>query len=297
MAVGCFESKQDYTLNPDGSGKVVCEVIFQKMSDKPPSDADLQNFLRQSLGRCCGVDAWKDLAIVREADGHIRFQGTAYFKDLAALKIEPGGLESPVMAKDEKGNLVLTMGGKEEAAAPVTLSEEEIAERIAAGRAAYQEGRPMMQALLEATKTSFRFQLPAKAEEVVNLEKEEGNERGARLVIDGAKLVEAMDRLAADNAAMRELVAAGETLRDGGPVTSKLLNEKLFGRKDVMWVRMGGEAKPQFDYAAEVEAAKAGEAEMMKRLGLDPKPQDEEPPAAEEAQEASPVPATQNSGN
>jgi hypothetical protein len=32
LAVGCFETKQDYTLNPDGSGKVTYEVAMQDMS-------------------------------------------------------------------------------------------------------------------------------------------------------------------------------------------------------------------------------------------------------------------------
>ena len=32
LAVGCFETKQDYSLNPDGSGRVTYELTMQDMS-------------------------------------------------------------------------------------------------------------------------------------------------------------------------------------------------------------------------------------------------------------------------
>ena len=32
LLTGCFDTKQEYTLNPDGSGKVVHESTFQHMN-------------------------------------------------------------------------------------------------------------------------------------------------------------------------------------------------------------------------------------------------------------------------
>ena len=32
LTTGCIETKQDYTLNPDGSGKVTVASIFQPMN-------------------------------------------------------------------------------------------------------------------------------------------------------------------------------------------------------------------------------------------------------------------------
>jgi hypothetical protein len=59
---GCFETKQEFTLNPDGSGKVVHESKFQTMdlSDgKRGSDKQMKAAVAEIINEAKGVDAWR----------------------------------------------------------------------------------------------------------------------------------------------------------------------------------------------------------------------------------------------
>jgi hypothetical protein len=77
-----------------------------------------------------------------------------------------------------------------------------------------------------------------------------------------------MDKVAGDDAIMREIVTAGESI-EGGPRTDLIMHEKVFGERAPVRARMTGDLKPLFDYKTEMEAAKKDYPEMLKRLGLD----------------------------
>jgi hypothetical protein len=244
--------------------------------DAPPaSEEQIRQTVRQVVSQSRGVEAWKDVSFGRAEDGRIRFKGTAYFKDLAAFQVNPGGPSHMTLAKDDKGGLVLDLGmekGKEKGsgAAPPQLTEEEITKRIADHRARWQQQRPMMAMVLGTMKMDLRFRLPGTPAEVTNFAK--GDDGTLRLLFEGPKLLEGMDQLTANDAAMHEIVAAGESLGEGGPKAALLMNEKMFGSKESPRARVTGDLKPLFDYKAEMEAAKAAQPEMMKKLGLDQPP-------------------------
>jgi len=283
LAMGCFETKQEYTINPDGSGKVACELAMQDMAaamtpDAPPASEDqIRQTARQIVSQSRGIEAWKDVSFGRAEDGRIRFKGTAYFKDLSAFRVSQGGPSGMTLTKDDKGGLVLALEegkGKEKekgsGEAPPQLTEEEITKRIADHRARWQQQRPMLAMVLGTMKMDLRFRLPGTLAEVTNFAK--GDDGTLRLLFEGPKLLEGMDQLTANDAAMHEIVAAGESLGEGGPKAGLLMNEKMFGSKESPRVRMTGDLKPLFDYKAEMEAAKAVQPEMMKKLGLDQPP-------------------------
>lgn len=283
LAAGCLETKQEYTINPDGSGKVVCEISIQDPSTmradapaQPPSEARAKATLRQILDQSAGIEAWKDVSCAWGDDKRLHFKGTGYFKNAAEVRLHPVVAGRMGLEKGADGGLVLELGGGKAAAAPAALTEEEIVKGIADQRAAYEQAKPTMLTVLGTMKMDFRFRLPGTVAEAVNFAKE--GDGAVRLVVEGPKLMEAMDRLMADDAAMREITAAGESVRGGGATTSLVLAEKLLGRKALARVRTSGELKPLFDYAAEAGAAKAAEGAMRKRLGVD-----EAAPAAEKA--------------
>ncbi len=123
--VGCIETKDEFTVNPDGSGKVIHELTFPAMNleagfqtmgggapgemggGKPPSEmaggkpsdpnAQLKNSVREILSKSSGVDAWKDVSYKITDDGRMYFKGTAYFPDINSLSIHSPNISSDMM--------------------------------------------------------------------------------------------------------------------------------------------------------------------------------------------------------
>lgn len=94
LCAGCLDVDQTFTINPDGSGKVLVDadlnLPFITMGASSPREVEEQ--LRAYAGEIIegseGVEVWKDVECTKLRNGHVRFRGTAYFPDLSALKIK-----------------------------------------------------------------------------------------------------------------------------------------------------------------------------------------------------------------
>lgn len=142
--IGCIEEKNEFTINPDGSGKVVCEATFQpvdiKMMGDEPSDpqTQLREAVEEILEESSGVDTWKDISYKLTDDGKIYFKGTAFFPDINNLNIDSAGLSSDMklyFTQDKSGQITIEFKSEDEAdesaqAVPAQLSEAELAERV-----------------------------------------------------------------------------------------------------------------------------------------------------------------------
>lgn len=91
---GCVQSKLDIYLNPDGTGKVVYEVLRGAPEDEFAdwfSERDKENLARQSardiLQESKGVAAWRDVSTGFTKEKQFRFKGTAYFRSLNLLAL------------------------------------------------------------------------------------------------------------------------------------------------------------------------------------------------------------------
>src|SRR5436190_6005453 len=94
---GCLDLDEEYTLNPDGSGKVKirCALAPMRFTNKKKSPEELlKSDVRETLEKCGGVDAWTDVSAVQRDDGKIEFKGTAYFRDYSKLKLSILGMTS-----------------------------------------------------------------------------------------------------------------------------------------------------------------------------------------------------------
>jgi hypothetical protein len=288
MLAGCFEIKQDTSLNPDGSGKAVVELTMPDMGamgmgmgmneKTPPPDPEvtLKQFAKKTLDDTKGVEAWSDVSFARTEDGRMKFKGTAYFKDLAAFRLSTGkGDNGPTFRKDDKGGMVLEMAmSEDEAKAPEPPakspppSAEELAKLIQAARLQYQQMRPMMEMMLGKMKVEMTFRLPGTLAEVSGFEKQPDG--SVRIAIDGAKMLQVMDQLNADDAYVRQAILAGK--KPGAADMDPAKTEKMFGTKGPFRARATGDMKPLFDYAAAVKAAKEAYPKMIEKLGLDKVP-------------------------
>ncbi len=280
LVVGCIETKQDYTLNPDGSGKVVFELIMGDMpmgfgAETEPPDPELQakRLAKQILDGSKGVDAWSDVQVARTDDGRSRFNGTAYFKDFSKLKFQTASMEGLSFAKDEMGGMVLSLEQKGEAKPPATppppIPEDKMAERLAAERAKYQQMRILMEAVVAKAKVDLGFLLPGTLAEVSNFRKEPSG--SVRIALDGAKVLAAMDKVMADDAYVRQAMTTG-TGMGPGPKMDDNIREMLFGTKGPVRARVTGPFSARFAYDSEVAAAKGAYPKMIERLGLDKLP-------------------------
>ena len=131
---GCFEGKADFTFNPDGSGKVVGEILFptrppwlpvrrtfgkSETPPPPPSPEDeMKECVTQIIKRSSGIDAWKDVSFERAADGRVRLKATLYFKDLAKVRFYPDDRSRLTFGPDGTNALLLILSRAKPAAEP-----------------------------------------------------------------------------------------------------------------------------------------------------------------------------------
>jgi hypothetical protein len=290
LVVGCIETKQDFTLNPDASGKVVFEFTMADMpfrfgqeGEKPDPELTAKRQVKQMIDGASGIDAWADISYVRTEDGRTRVKGTAYFKDFSQVKFQTSALSGISFAKDDMGGMVLAIdekvgAGPENPAAPpapppatppAPPNAEELDAKIKADREKFQQMRPILEATIGRMKTDLTFHLPGTLAEVNVFQREPNG--AVRLVIDGAKVLEAMDQLALDDAYLKEQALAGR--KPGGKMMlDDTMKQKLFGAKGPVRARINGVLKPLFAYDSEVAAAKANYQAMIQRLGLDKLP-------------------------
>jgi len=94
---GCIDTDDTFTINPDGSGKVVHIAMIPldgmqlNFGEDLSDEEKFQNTVKDELEKAKGVDAWKDVTFAKEGES-IRFEGTAYFKNLNKLKFHNSGI-------------------------------------------------------------------------------------------------------------------------------------------------------------------------------------------------------------
>ena len=281
LAAGCIQTKDEYVLNPDGSGKVRHEAVMQPMNlnftdEKADPEKQARQLVGKELSDAVGVNAWKDVAFERMDDGKVRFQGTAYFPDVAKVRFHNGGFKQsmlkPSWTKNVKGQLVLQLEGGEKEPAKFgdkqktpPVSEEEIKKQMAEARSQVQQMKPML-ALFAATKNEMSFRLPWTVVESNNFQK--GSNGTMQVAFRGEKFVEAIDKLMEDDAWVRKAVREGRDFKKGDSQIDEMMNETLYGQKGPVRLVVAPGGKAQFDYAAEVAAAKKTYPQMVAQLKL-----------------------------
>lgn len=271
---GCVETKDEYTLNSDGTGKVKHEAVFQPMNlnlggddAKPSPEEEMKKAVREELEKAEGVEAWREVAYQRDATGKVKFTATAYFRDLAKLKLHNNGFKSDMFHPSwQNGVLELASAPKESGKKkPVPATEGDLDKALSAARAQFQQMKPMMASMLSAMKTDMSFHLPGTVTESSNLKREADG--ALRLQFTGAQMLEVMEKFMADDAKLREQIKAGRDVLKSGPESDAAMNERLFGEAKPVKAVVKVDAKPQFDFAGELAAAKAAMPAIFKALG------------------------------
>lgn len=271
---GCIDVEQEYTINPDGSGKVVLRWVGAPLtlgSDKS-ADEKARDLLKGQVTQSEGVDAWKDISCTARDDGKFEFKGTAYFKDIARLKLHHGGatLADLKVAKDGRGNLVVG-SDQSKAADPAkpAISDAEAKKQLKERRIEYQQGKRMMELLLADLKITTTVNLPGRIGECTQFKK--AGPASVRAAFDGKAFLKAMDDLVMNDEWMLQNLRAHGTAENPA-LNDELLYEKLFGEKGPMRAVTTGELKPLFEYESEAGPARKAWTEAAARLGAVPTP-------------------------
>lgn len=270
LLASCYDTEEEFTINPDGSGKVVHECSFQSVNlsnnDDDPEEA-LQSAITTLIEKSKGVDAWSDVSFKLLDDGRMWFKGTAYFKNIDELEIENQSMLSFTWKKQDNGKAELALSFKkdndskqESKAADLTPAEK--AKKLKTERAKFQQAMPMFSAMLGGLKQTTTFHLPGKVEASSNFKKASSGDLG--LTFDGAKMLDALNTLVADD----DWLAKNEFDTQKGPALDNELSGLLFGENAPVMASITGATKPLFDYAAEVAAAQKQTAKLQKQLGV-----------------------------
>ncbi|HWA24126.1 MAG TPA: hypothetical protein VG734_00520 [Lacunisphaera sp.] len=274
LLAGCFETKQEFTLNPDGSGKVVHESKFQTMDlsggGQKSSEKQVKAAVAEILKQSKGVEAWRDVSYELLPDGRIAFKGTAYFRNLSDFNIPNQTMLEFDWTHEPNGTGVLTLREKsgaspnKKASATEKLSPDELAQKLKEARAQYQQAKPMMTMIMGAMKHEVVFHLPGKRGQTTAFKADPTG--GLRLQFDGGKLLEAMEKLINDDAWLAQNASSLKP-QDEGPQMDERMGELMFGEKGPVRAAVSGLAGAAFDYEAELAAAKEDFAALQQQLG------------------------------
>jgi hypothetical protein len=272
---GCFETKDEFTVNPDGSGKVVHECSFQQVNlggDNEVTEDSLKEAISRIITESGGVEAWREVTYKRLDDGRMHFKGTAYFTNLNTLDIPNQTMLEFAWQKSGAGAVLTLRTNKGEANDESTkeatvdwakLSPDERAQKLKEERAKFQQMKPMMSGIMGSMKHEAIFHLPGKVGEHSNFTQDTGG--ALRLQFEGAKLLAAMEKLINDDAwAMKNFGSLGGQEK---PAMDEEANALLFGSKAPVRATVSG-GQALFNYTAEVAAAKKQMDVIRKQLGM-----------------------------
>lgn len=269
---GCFETKQEFTLNPDGSGKVIHEVKFQALDvtgNKQSSEKQMKAAVSEILTKSKGVDAWRDVTYELLDDGRIAFKGTAYFRNLSTFEIPNQTMLEFDWAAGDDHTGVLTLRAKEKngpAKKSPTPAQKPSTEEIKQTRAKYQQTKPMMAAIMGEMKHEVIFHLSGRPVKSAAFQK--NADGGLSLSFNGNKMLEAMDKLMNDDLWIAH--NAGVMNPDATPEIDEQMSLLLFGEKGPVQASVNELSASAFDYEAEVAAAHEDFAALSQSLGAGP---------------------------
>jgi hypothetical protein len=286
LATGCLEIKETITLNPDGKGKAVLDLVIPSKvgglaAGPAPKERSIDDMKNDTVGQFLtgnkGVTGWNDVSAEWMPDGRLHFVGTAYFDDLAAYSSSDGNQMATMpqykLKNDKEGEWKLTQGltkkdskkPDKDLPDPKKLSDKELDEYVLKQRIEYQSGKAIFIAMLTDYKAKTTIKLPGTVGDVKGFKKE-GDHAVSRDFNGAAILKEVEQFMAKDNAFFRN------TMRDAGTIkilegdASLIKNLPAVADATLTLKEVG---KDQFDYAKELKEAHNGIPKLRERFNID----------------------------
>ena len=275
---GCIDEKQEYTINPDGSGKIFYSVNLKAMdlgalmgaqSGQAPK-VDIKDNLKKLLENSDGIDTWKNVSYKALEDGRAHIEATGYFPDINKVVLDKSVQKSqkPEIKFTKTGDKIIIEFVADTGQAPdknttaPKLTDEQIDEQVKMAKMSYQQGKIMTQSLMKDMKFDTTLHLPGKITKTSNFTKVDENT--VQIAFDGEKAMKAMDLLMADEAYLKDMIKKGADPMQN-PDQMKM-NEMFFDEAAPVSVTVEKADKALFDYKVEMQAAKVKFPAMKDKL-------------------------------
>ncbi|MBI5723228.1 MAG: hypothetical protein HZA50_04670, partial [Planctomycetes bacterium] len=241
VAVGCLETIETFTINPDGSGKVLFkrtvldDVVtseFEKRvrAEKNDPASKAEKTVDNIISGSKGVDAWVDLSYKKIEAGRISITGMAYFRDVNKLVLFGDKKSDIKWSKSDKGGMVLEYEctfletPETQESTPKKLTDEEITAELKKERENFQQQKEMNHVLYGLLKTDIMFMLPGKIGEINGLTKTPNG--GVRFLFEGKKYLDAVEKMLADDKLATEAIR-----KNNGQFVRDYIMQEVFGTK------------------------------------------------------------------
>ena len=211
-----------FTLNPDGSGRVAVRWTGPVGDGVPEPD----EFVRAEIEKAQGVEAWADVTCTIDGD-HTVFGGTAWFRDLRALRFHCQGVHVNLtdleLVGDADGSVELRT--RLERAANDEPTSGDLAATLEAERDKLRAAREIVAGMFGGLTCTIVANLPGRL--VGKVRGQRRGDTGVETTFHGAKLVELLDRLLTDDALMARLLASGGLNGPSAPRRARVPSGKM----------------------------------------------------------------------
>ncbi len=300
---GCVEGEVTYTVNPDGSARVLVDVVTAMPpplfgggggpGGKKPGEETLDDLRRQAIRQTLempGVVAWKDVSAEFLPNGKLKFVGTAYVKrtedfqakggipllnlNLAAERGQDGSLRL-VAKKNEQDDSPLSRRPPKSAEEIKKMTDAELDQHALRELIDLQSTKPLLTAFLTDAKVKTTYVLPG---EITAAEGFTQAGTKATNTIDGNKVLAHFNKvLNQDRAEWRKLYR--------GTTSKAAFEAAVFGvPTETGLIAVAKPGAAQFDFDKEVKDARAAYPELRKKFGFGDDlrlPTGDNPPKAE----------------
>ncbi len=277
LLTGCIEIHQAYSLNPDGSGKLLLTLIYDPKANAdlrddevnlaeegPQAEMALRDLADEIVATAQGVEAWTDYQMKHSPNGKMALSITGYFPDINAFQLSPPSDEglpcasikcTPLSSSDSRYEVILkSINDSPPILKKPTLTNVEAQERREESRIRMNAEALESRMLYEPMKLVANFHLPGQVKSNTNIEKRSARE--TQLTVSGKRLLKLMEDMVRDDALANQVFNRGWTFGDPIALPGEVVNERLFGERAPIAFDVTPNQRPLFNYAKELERAK-----------------------------------------
>lgn len=276
ILAGCLQSRHEFSLNPDGAGKVIYEISYpledfisdEEKSIKVQAIEEVDKILKSSKG----IEVWKDVYYEITDEGKFYFKGTAYFTNISTVEIGGsirGNTWETQFNRLPNGYLEIVFPQKDDPKKeipqpPKKLSKKELKEKTKISIAKFKQSMPLLESFLKDYRLEKIFHLPGKISEISTFKKL--SSQTVNIVYSGDKILNVIKEVINNETLWKDFIDKGYDMKDGPPdsyISGQILGSNLPPR-----VLVAPETNQLFNYPKEVAEARKLYSHMRQKLGL-----------------------------
>jgi hypothetical protein len=281
LLTGCVDTKDEFTLNPDGTGKVVHEAVLQKIDlgfdqsgSERQAESRVKKMIKDELEKSEGIEVWRDVSWEPLGDNQVQFKGTAYFPDIHQLKFHNAGVSfnllNDIQITRDEDELRLLISNQEKEKAPPSdkgqeWTEPALNQKIEEARTQLSKTQMMLSAALSSLRIEKIFHLPGQRLSSSNFQAMDN--QTLQITLLGDAVMTLFARFSSSDEWLASVIKKGYDPVKDGPQQPEKVNAVLFGEEANISATFVDVSGPLFDYAQEVTQAKAEYDALLKSLG------------------------------